>query len=42
MKRIFYYSVALLFFMSGCYPDGAEYYEETDIVYTNYDDKYRF
>jgi hypothetical protein len=26
----------------GCYPDGAEYYEETDIVYTNYDDSYNF
>jgi hypothetical protein len=42
MKRIFYYSVALLFIMSGCYPDGAEYYEETDIVYTDYDDQYDF
>lgn len=42
MKRIFYYSVALLFLMAGCYPDGAEYYEETDIVYTNYDDKFDF
>jgi hypothetical protein len=28
--------------MSGCYPDGAEYYEETDIVYTDYDDQYDF
>ena len=42
MKRIFYYSVALLFIMSGCYPDGAEYYEDTDVVYTNYNDKYDF
>jgi hypothetical protein len=42
MKRIFYYSVALLFIMSGCYPDGAEYYEDTDVVYTNYDDSYNF
>ena len=42
MKRIFYYSVALLFLMAGCYPDGAEYYEDTDVVYTNYNDKYDF
>jgi len=42
MKRIFYYSVVLLFVMAGCYPDGAEYYEDTDVVYTNYDDKYDF
>lgn len=26
----------------GCYPDGAQYYEETDIVYTDYDDSYNF
>ena len=44
MKRKFL-SLALiagLTFLWGCYPDGAEYYEETDIVYTNYDDKYEF
>ena len=29
-------------FFGGCYPDGAEYYEDTDIVYTNYDDSYNF
>ena len=34
--------IAVLSFMWGCYPDGAEYYEETDIVYTNYDDNYNF
>lgn len=42
MKRFFYYSVALLFLMTGCYPDGAEYYEDTDIVFTNYDENYDF
>lgn len=26
----------------SCYPDGAEYYEETDIVYTTYDVEYDF
>jgi hypothetical protein len=34
--------VAGLIFLWGCYPDGAEYYEETDIVYTNYDDNFDF
>jgi hypothetical protein len=34
--------IASLSFLWGCYPDGAEYYEETDIVYTNYDAKYDF
>jgi len=34
--------IAALSFLWGCYPDGAEYYEETDIVYTNYDDSFNF
>ena len=34
--------IAVFSFLWGCYPDGAEYYEETDIVYTNYDDSYNF
>lgn len=34
--------IAGLTFLWGCYPDGAEYYEETDIVYTNYDDGFNF
>jgi len=34
--------IASLMFLWGCYPDGAEYYEETDIVYTNYEDKFDF
>jgi hypothetical protein len=44
MKRKFFTLafIAALGLLWGCYPDGAEYYEETDIVYTNYDDKYDF
>jgi hypothetical protein len=44
MKRKFFVLavIASLSFLWGCYPDGAEYYEETDIVYTNYDDGYNF
>jgi hypothetical protein len=34
--------IAGLGLLWGCYPDGAEYYEETDIVYTNYDKKFDF
>jgi hypothetical protein len=34
--------MAGLMFFGGCYPDGVEYYEETDIVFTNYDDKFDF
>jgi hypothetical protein len=26
----------------SCFPDGAEYIDELDIVYTNYDDSYNF
>jgi hypothetical protein len=26
----------------GCYPDGPEYYEDYDIVYTNYDETHAF
>ena len=29
-------------FLSGCYPEGAEYVEELDLVLTNYDDSYDF
>ena len=31
-----------MMFLAGCYPGGADYYEETDVVYTNYDDSYDF
>lgn len=34
--------VAGLIFFGGCYPDSAEYYEDTDIVYTDYDDQFDF
>lgn len=28
--------------MTGCYPGGTEYYEDTDVVYTNYDNQFDF
>jgi Domain of unknown function (DUF4136) len=36
--------VTLLFvaILGGCYPEGAEYFEELDLVYTNYSEDYDF
>ncbi len=28
--------------LAGCYPDGPDYVDEYDIVYTNYDDQFNF
>jgi hypothetical protein len=39
-KFLFYLSIALI--MSSCYPGGLEYYEDTDVVYTDYDDQFDF
>lgn len=39
-KFILYLGIALL--MVSCYPGGTEYYEDTDIVYTDYDPAYDF
>jgi len=32
----------LALIMFGCYPGGAEYTSDTDLVYTNYDDQFDF
>lgn len=42
MKRNYFYVLALILLLSGCYPEGAEYYHETDVVYTNYEEDYNF
>lgn len=42
MKKNIFYLFAILLLLSGCYPGGTEYYEETDIVYTNYEEGYMF
>ena len=39
-KFIFYLSIVVL--LGSCYPGGIEYYEDTDVVYTDYDDSYDF
>ncbi len=42
MKKNAIYLLGIIFLMVSCYPEGIEYYEETDLVYTNYDDAYDF
>jgi len=39
-KIVFYLSIIVL--LGSCYPDGAEYYSDLDIVYTDYDDTFDF
>jgi hypothetical protein len=34
--------IVLSFLMARCYPDGPEYIEQYDLVYSNYDDTYGF
>lgn len=42
MKRIHLYFAGLIILLGSCYPDGPEYYEELDVVYTNYDEDFNF
>lgn len=42
MKRITLYIMVLGIALVSCYPEGPEYYEDTDIVFTNYDDEFDF
>ncbi len=45
MKKLvlkFSYLVAILFLLSSCYPGGAEYTSDTDIILTTYNDEYNF
>lgn len=42
-RKIFsFLALAVLAFLFGCYPGGAEYVDEYDIVYSNYDRTYDF
>src|SRR5688572_1701082 len=34
--------LGLFFLLAGCYPQGPEYTDEFDIVYTNYDESTNF
>ncbi len=40
MKHFLTASLVLL--LAGCYPQGPEYVEDTDVVYTTFDEKYDF
>ncbi|MDX5340400.1 MAG: DUF4136 domain-containing protein [Cyclobacteriaceae bacterium] len=46
MKRLAYLNRLLLLVMvgvlAGCYPDGIQYYEETDVVYTTFSQDFDF
>ena len=33
---------ALVLLLAGCYPNGPEYYDQLDLVFTNYDSQYNF
>lgn len=41
MKKILITAASLLL-LGGCYPGGAEYVEDADVVYTTYDEEYDF
>jgi len=40
MKHFLTASLVLL--LAGCYPQGPDYAEDTDVVYTTYNEKYKF
>lgn len=42
MKRNVFYLAGLILLMVSCYPAGPEYYEDLDLVFTNYTEGYDF
>lgn len=42
MKKKFVLYLSIILLLGSCYPDGAEYYSDLDIVYTDYDDQFDF
>lgn len=42
IKLRYWLSLIILPLLAGCYPDGAEYTEDLDLVYTNYYDQFDF
>ncbi len=42
MKKNVFYLLGIVILMASCYPDGAEYYEDLDLVYTNYTETFDF
>lgn len=41
MKKVIFY-LGIIFLMVSCYPEGPEYYEDLDLVYTNYTESFDF
>ena len=42
MKKIVFYLIGIIFLMVSCYPGEIDSYEETDIVFTNYEKSFDF
>lgn len=42
MKKKFLLYLGVCLLIMACNPQGAEYYEDLDLVYTNYDDSFEF
>jgi len=42
MKKNVFYFLGIILLMVSCYPDGPEYYEDLDVVYTNYTEDFNF
>ena len=42
MKKNVFYFLGIILLMVSCYPDGPDYYEDLDVVYTNYTEDFNF
>ena len=42
IKLRYWVSILILPILAGCYPKGAEYAEELDLVYTNFYEQFNF
>lgn len=42
MKNLSMLSISVIIMLTACYPGGVEYYEETDIVHTNFEEDFDF
>jgi len=42
MKKNLFYLLGIILLMVSCYPDDTMYYEDTDLVYTNYNETFDF
>jgi len=42
MKKNIFYLIGIILLMVSCYPDDTMYYEDTDLVYTNYTETFDF